>query len=303
MKSRHRHELKTNELAEWLGNLPQWAKENRITIIGALVLIVAVGGLYFWKVYARNLASVRIHHRFTSLINQLSLSKDQVLRAHARGSDLSFILIQPGGPAENLKTFADNTNDRQMAALALIKRAEAIRAELHYRLGTVAKQDLVAQINRAKLSYTEAIQKAPSNPSLIGAATFGLGLCEEELGNFDQAAKIYRDITASPDFEGTVAKTAAEHRLETMADYKGKVVFKPSPKPKPLISSDVVDLQLPTEANLPTKTNLPTDSNLLIDVNLAPQAPNSIPAAPDTNLELQTPNSVSDIAETNQPGK
>jgi len=303
MKSSHRHELKTNELAEWLSNLPQWAKENRIMIIGALVLIVAAGGLYFWQVYAKKVASARTHHRFTNLINQLSLSKVQVLRAHSRGSDLSFILIQPGGPAENLKTFAQNTNDGQMAALALIKRAEALRAELHYRLETVAKQDLVAQINRAKLSYTEAIQKAPSNPSLIAAATFGLGLCEEELGNFEQAAQIYRNITTSPDFEGTVAKTAAEHRLETMADYKGKVVFKPSPKPKLPVPPDVIDQIKPTEVNLPAEINLPTDANLPIDVNLVPQAPNSVPVVSDTNLELQTPNSVPDVAETNQPGK
>ena len=300
MKSSHRHELKTNELAEWLSNLPQWAKENRMAIIAGLLLIVVAGSLYFWQVYAKNVASVRKRHRFTNLINQLSLSKVQVLQARARGSDLSFILFQP---AENLKTFADNTNDGQMAALALIKRAEALRAELHYRLETVATQDLVAQINRAKLSYTEAIQKASSNPSLTAAATFGLGLCEEELGNFEQAAQIYRDITANPNFEGTVAKTAAEHRLDTMADYKDKVVFRPSPKPKPPVPSDVVDLQMPTEANLPTEINLPTDANFPIDVNLAPQAPNNVATVPDTSLELKTPNGVSDVAEINQPGK
>ena len=298
MKSSHRHELKTNELAEWLSNLPQWAKENRTIIIGTLVLILAAGGLYFWQVYAKNAASVRRHHRFTNLINQLSLSKVQVLQAHSQGRDLSYILFQP---AENLKTFAQNANDGQMAALALIKRADALRTELHYRLETVAKQDLVAQINRAKLSYTEAIQKASSNPSLIAVATFGLGLCEEELGNFDQAAQIYRDIATSPNFKGTVAKTAAEHRLDTMADYKGKVVFKPSPKPP--IPPSVGDQVKATDANLPAEINLLTDVNLPIDVNLVPQAPNSIPAVPDTNLEVQTPNKVSDVAETNQPGK
>jgi hypothetical protein len=299
MKSSHRHELKTNELADWLSNLPQWAKENRTMIIGALVLIVAVAGLYIWQVYAKRVASVRRQHRFTNLINELALSKVQVLQANSQGRDLSFILFQP---AENLKTFAQNTNDGQMAALALIKRAEALRTELHYRLDTVAKQDFVAQINRAKLSYTEAIQKASSNPSLIAVATFGLGLCEEELGNFEQAAQIYRNITTSPNFEGTVAKTAAAHRLDTMADYKGKVVFKPSPKPRLPVTSDVVDLQLPTDVNLPA-INLPTDANLLIDVNLAPQAPNSIGAIPDANLEPQTPNSVLEVTESNQPVK
>ena len=36
MKAEHRHELKTNELVEWLTNLPQWANENLTTIIGVV---------------------------------------------------------------------------------------------------------------------------------------------------------------------------------------------------------------------------------------------------------------------------
>ncbi|MCJ7728616.1 MAG: hypothetical protein MUO27_01860, partial [Sedimentisphaerales bacterium] len=48
MRAEHRHELKTNELAEWLNNLPIWAKQNlRIIIyVSAVVVIVAVSYLY-----------------------------------------------------------------------------------------------------------------------------------------------------------------------------------------------------------------------------------------------------------------
>ena len=55
MKSEHRHELKTNELAEWLGNFPQWAKENLRMIIYVTVVIVAVAGVYVWNNYQKNL--------------------------------------------------------------------------------------------------------------------------------------------------------------------------------------------------------------------------------------------------------
>ncbi|MBA7624503.1 hypothetical protein ES703_31912 [subsurface metagenome] len=44
MKSKHRHDLKTNELAEWIGNLPQWARENHRTIIYVSVVAVLVIG-------------------------------------------------------------------------------------------------------------------------------------------------------------------------------------------------------------------------------------------------------------------
>jgi hypothetical protein len=86
------------------------------------------------------------------------------------------------------------------------------------------------QINQAKVSYTEALERAASNPSLKATAKFGLGLCEEELANFEQARQIYQDIVSSPEFEGTVAKASAKYRLDTMADYKTAVVFKPAPQ-------------------------------------------------------------------------
>ena len=53
MKSDHRHDLKTNELAEWLINFPQWTKDNLITIICVLGLIVAAAGVCFWKFYGK----------------------------------------------------------------------------------------------------------------------------------------------------------------------------------------------------------------------------------------------------------
>ncbi|MFB0524113.1 MAG: hypothetical protein ACETVZ_01145, partial [Phycisphaerae bacterium] len=126
MKPDHRHELKTNELAEWIANFPQWAKENRTTIIGVLLVIAVVGGLYIWRVHSKKVA-IRTQIELTGLVSQLMGSKMQILSAQAQGRDLSYILVQRGGPADRLKIFAQNTNNDQMAALALIKQAEALR--------------------------------------------------------------------------------------------------------------------------------------------------------------------------------
>ena len=308
MKSEHRHELKTNELAEWLGNLPQWTKENLTTIIIISAVIVAAAAFYVRYSYRKS-AAAQEQLEFTNLLNQLSVSKVQVLNAQAQGRDLSFILIQP---ANSLGSFAQNTKNDRMAALALIKQAEALRTELHYRPGTVSKQDLTAQINQAKAAYTEAIQtrlKGTSNPSLTAAAEFGLGLCEEELGNFEKAQQIYQIIAANPDFEGTVANVAAKHRLEIMADYKQKVIFKPAPVPpvaaRPKIQIRPVDANLPstTSSLLPSQTigaatkpkiqikpvdtNLPAEANLPVDVNQSSQTPKVLP---EVNLKVPDPN-------------
>jgi len=263
MKSDHRHELKTNELAEWIGNLPQWARENRKMIIYVSAAAVLVIGPALWYWYNKNVESVREQHKFTSLITQLPQSKMQVVMARARGVDTSIMLIQL---AENLRSAAQSTKDDQVAALALIKHAETLRTALHYRQGTVSWAELEATINRARAGYGEALEKASPNPSLTAAAKFGLGLCEEELGNFEDAEQIYSDVVADPNLEGTTAIIQAKQRLKTMADYKQKVVFKASPKPRP---ADF--LQPPIQLG-PADTNL-ADADFvgtfLADVNLA----------------------------------
>jgi tetratricopeptide (TPR) repeat protein len=227
MKSEHRRQLKTNELADWIVNFPQWARENSTTIIYISVLTIVVAGVYFWKIYEKRMVSDREQIELTNSIAGISQSTYQILQAQGQGIDASYILIQA---ADNLQNIAQNTKDEQVAAMALIKRADALRMELHYRLGNISNSDFTAQINWAKDSYTKAIEKSSTNPSLMAAAKLGLGLCEEELGNFEQARQIYKEITENADFEGTVAATEAQQRLDTMADYQQKVVFRPSPK-------------------------------------------------------------------------
>ena len=118
MKSDHRHELKTNELAEWLSHLPQWTKENLTTIIMVCVVIIVGIGIYIWRVYNVNVVRVRERAEFTSLINQLAGAKMSIIQGQEQGRDSSFMLLQP---AKGLETFAQITKNDRMAALALIK--------------------------------------------------------------------------------------------------------------------------------------------------------------------------------------
>jgi len=247
MKSEHRHELKTNELAEWLSNLPQWTKENLVTIICAEVFIVVLAGVWLWRGYNRDVVQVRERTQFTNLLNQVSAAKMQIRQASEEDRDLSFALLQP---AKSLEAFAQSTGNRRMAALSYIKQAQALRAELHY--GTVEDSYVTEQIGKAKASYTQALEKSGDNPTLAAAAQFGLGLCAEELGNFDEAQQIYRDIVANADYEGTVAVAQAQRRLKTMADYEEKLAFKPNPNPQPAAASQ-------PSINLPASTGMPAN--------------------------------------------
>ncbi len=306
MKSDHRHELKTNELAEWIANLPQWTRENRRMVIYVSVVAVLVAGSAFWYWRKKNVGSVQEQIEFTSLIARLSQNKMQILMAQPRGVDTSYRLIET---ALALETAAEGAKDDRMAALVLIKRAEALRAGLHYRQQTVNQADVRTAINGAKTAYSRALEKAVTNPSLTAMARFGLGLCEEEVGNFDGAQQIYRDIVANGDFEGTTTVAKAKQRLETMADYRKKIVFKPAPKPKQpptdFLQPPIDLLQPPIPLRPIEPILLPQEPNLapvVPDVEYGPE-PNGASESSEINLRPQTPNNVSGVTDINVPGE
>lgn len=228
MKSDHRHELKTNELADWIGHLPEWVHENRTTLIAAGAVVVVALGVYFAKFYRKDSATARRQVRLTSLVTQLPGQQERVATGLAQGLDQSITLLPI---AEDLQDFAQTARSDPMAATALLERAEALRAELHYRLAEPSAEEIARQIALAQRSYREALERGAAVPTLAAAAQFGLGLCEEELGNFDKAREIYQQVATDAAYAGTVARAEAAHRLETMDDYRTTVVFKPAAKP------------------------------------------------------------------------
>jgi len=275
MKAEHRHELKTNELARWIANLPNWAKENVKPIIYVSALVIVVAAVLFWM-YEKRGVSDRKRLRLTNLISQISQNRAQIIYAQTQGIDASYMLIRA---ADDLQAATQDTKNDYMAALALIKQAEALRTELHYRLGVVRPQEVVSQINQAMAGYKKAVEKCSTNPSLLAMAQLGLGLCEEELGNFEQARQIYNDIATNTDLESTVAAVQAKLRLKTMADYQQKVVFSQASKAEPAqILKPQIRLESPE----------------------VPQTESNEVEIPDINLAAQIPNGVSDVLDTNQ---
>ncbi len=270
MKSDHRHELKTNELAEWIAHFPEWVNENRTTLLATGAVAAVALGVYFVKFYRKDATAVRQQVRLTSLVTQLPRQEDDVAQALSQGVDKSIALLPI---AQDLQDFAQTATSDKMAAMALIKRAEALRAELHYRLADVSREEVARQIAQAQASYRGVLDRASSYPVLAAAAQFGLGLCEEELGNFDKAKEIYRQVADGAAYKGTTAQAAAAHRLKTMDDYKSAVVFKPAP-PRPATAS-MPGFQMPGVQMAPGATNPP------IVIEAPPvQATEAVPSAP-----------------------
>ena len=80
MRAEHRHELKTNELAAWIANLPQWARENRNMIIYVSVAAVVIIGAAGWYWYNKNVQSSQTQYELTNLLSRLPSDKIQILK-------------------------------------------------------------------------------------------------------------------------------------------------------------------------------------------------------------------------------
>jgi tetratricopeptide (TPR) repeat protein len=286
MRSDHRHELKTNELADWIMHFPEWARENRSSLVAAAAVILVALLVYFVSFYRKNVVSVQNQTRLTTLVTQVPQQIGRVASAATQNNDESYILVQT---EQDLQDFAQKSSSNDMAALALIQRGAAVRAELHYRLTEISRDDLVKQIEKAQASYQQALDRKPSSPTLAAAAQYGLGLCEEELGNFDKAGEIYREVAQKPDYAGTIAQAAAAYRLKIMPDYKTAVVFQPAP-PKP------VQPPAPTVQIKPGSASAPMVGPAPQEATVAPAAPSAaaktsaVPApAPQTATPAPAP--------------
>jgi hypothetical protein len=238
--------------------------ENRTSIIGAAAVIGVALLIYFVSFYRSNVVSARNQVRLTNLVAQVPQQMNRVANAAMQNTDESYTLLPT---AQDLLDFAQKSSNADMAALALIQRGAALRAEVHYRLNEVSREELATQIGKAKESYQQALDRKPSSPALAAAARYGLGLCEEELGSFDQAAAIYREVAEKADYAGTAAQAEAAYRLKIMDDYKTAVVFQPAP-PKPV------------QATAPTVQIKPGDGKASAPVIQLNPAGGPSPAAP-----------------------
>jgi predicted negative regulator of RcsB-dependent stress response len=232
MKAKHRHELKTNELAEWINHAPRYLRENAMMIIGVIIILVAI---FTWPLLTKmGIASEEKRNaEVTTVIEQLTRNKMTAIQSRIQNTGVSGSLL---APAAALATAASETKNDSLAALALIKQGEALRADLHYKAGFVDTETIRSNIAQATKAYQQAIKKAKDKPGqaqLTAMAKFGLGLCAEELGEFDKAAEIYQQITDDAQFEGTVVPAQAQMRLDTMPDNKAQFVFVDAPVPPP----------------------------------------------------------------------
>ena len=183
----------------------------------------------FYYPLSKNGVAEREQNNLTAIVSQLPQQKAYIAQKQLENQDNAYMLFQL---TDELDSIAKNASNDAIAAMALIKSAEVLRTELHFRFGAISQQDITTQIGKAKDYYTKALDKLKRspNPTLEAVAKIGLGLCEEELGNADAARKLYQEVATGAAYEGTAPVEAAKQRLIAMDSFTEKIVLKPMPR-------------------------------------------------------------------------
>ena len=225
MKSERRHKLATNELADWVTHFPEYVKKNRGTIIIVAAIVIAFGLYSYYYYYIRGAAAASgKNEKLTSLLEFPRRNKERAAQGYIQGPAVSDEFIMTASQLSTIAAEMEQTSS-VFSAIALIKQAETLRAELHYR-AEEAPQDITKyQIGQAEEIYRKALDIAGENMTIEVMAKFGIGLCAEELGDFDGALKIYQEIAAEARYESSPYSARAKLRAATMDDCKGEVFF------------------------------------------------------------------------------
>jgi len=233
MDANKRHELHSNELVDFLTNLPEYLKENKNMVIGAVLIVV---GLISWPLLnnMKKESNLGKQIELTAALSELEMGKMSVLAQMQTGKSesLNTLLVA----AAHLQEQAAKVGDGNMESLALIKRAQALRSDIHFRKEAVAADVVASQMKQAQEAYQSALDKARM-PVLKAMAQFGLGLCSEESGQLDQAKDIYQKIVTEAGYVPTPIPAQAKQRLEALADNNAKFAFVAPPAAQgPVIS-------------------------------------------------------------------
>ncbi len=293
MDAEHRHELKTNELADWIGHFPDFCRKNAKTIIGVGLIIAAVA-VYFYSRGVRTKAQFEQEAQAVSLIERLNYSKLMTIRSQAEKTPVgdSIQLI-----ADSLKMAAAEAKSPHVAALLLIKQGDGLRADLHYRAEEVDPDVVENTITQARTAYEKALVQAQGNNTLAAMANFGLGMCAEEIGDYTKAEIIYNSIIADTSFEGTVLPRQAQDRLDNLQDNKMQFVFAAAALPKP------EDIKIESPTPRPVLPDAPKpDPGKTGTVEIKPIGDNTVPPVEPPTEEQNTSESDPNVGGAKETG-
>jgi tetratricopeptide (TPR) repeat protein len=232
MDSKERHEMMTNELADWMGHIPEFLHTYRNQLIGVALVLV---GLVSWPMLNRwrQQSDFIVKAEISGILDSVEMGKFQALNQQ-QDSQQEFKADSFVVAANNLADEAKKAPTDDLSAIALIKQAQALRMDLFYKKEIPTDDAISSQIKKAQEAYQAALNKAKM-PVVKAMAQFGLGLCFEESGQLAEAKAAYQKIVDDASCVGTPLPAAAKERIDKMSDNNVKYVFAEPVKPAPAV--------------------------------------------------------------------
>jgi hypothetical protein len=254
MKSEHRHDLQTNDLAQSLLTFPDYLREygGRFALGLAIVILAIV--LISQRTSRARAEAVRYR-------DDLAFARTVIERVSNTAVNFQGnTTFDPTNPAiadarRRLRDIQDNASDKAVLAQTLLAQADLAWALGNFPQPSAASTQPTPKLEKerpelvadAKGDYQKVISQYPDQTMPVLAAHFGLAAVAENARDFDEARKQYEAVKNDPNAIDTY-KRLADLRLKALDDLR-----------HPVLIGQVPDtLELPTP---PSTTTSPTSQS------------------------------------------
>ncbi|MFO0904420.1 MAG: hypothetical protein U0939_15555 [Pirellulales bacterium] len=212
MKSERRHELQTNELADWVGHQIDKIAPYSKAILGGIVAVVVAAIAFAIISYQQQTAAGLAWQSYLGALMERDVD--------SQVANLEEVASREGNTPAGIwaqQTQADLDLDRASRML-FTNRDEALKV-----------------LDRAQKSYENVEQAAAKNPALLERARFGLGQVFECQGSLEKAKAKYEQVSKAGTSDAFTKQ--AKKRLEAIQDPKVADFYawfekqKPAPPP------------------------------------------------------------------------
>ncbi len=261
MKSEHRHDLKTNDLAKSLLTAQDYVKVYGGRVLLGIAIIILIIVLIIQR-------SGRAQSEALKLQDDLAYANGQISRLeHAQVVGDGQVTVRPAEVDQVrrlLQEIREKSSDKKVLAQAAVAQGDYSWAMANYPKvpGATTQPSLAPDkpradlLNDAKDAYAQVITQYGDQPLAVVRAHFGLAAIAENQANWDEAKRQYESVAGMAD-ASTYFQNFAKDKLKRLEEIRqplliGAVPDKPEPV-KPFVPPSVIS----TNPSPTTKTETP----------------------------------------------
>ncbi|MDB5323146.1 MAG: hypothetical protein JWN40_4777 [Phycisphaerales bacterium] len=266
MKSEHRHDLKTNDLAKSLLTFQDYAREYGGRVILGLVIVILAIVLIMQRMGNTGATQAKVR-------DDLAYARNQIDRLnHIRVFDDGRPSVRPAevdSVRKLLQEIRDKATDKSVLAAATVALGDYSWALANYpdlpaattQPSLKPDKDRADLLKDAQSAYQQVITEYPDDILSNITARFGLAAVAENQSNWDEAKKQYEAVKAMSTPAADTYKILADAKLKQLEAIRQPVligtVAEKAELPKPPATAPTTTAPATTQA-MPTPTTKPS---------------------------------------------